>query len=141
MKNSLITDRSCTGIFSSMPDNNESINGIEDGQPLVFIFHRVNIQSRLFFIVAEKGIDPAPDRIAGQETVIRPDSPQPVVDDGVRGLRGVNGMVESPVHDYDQEAFFLCKRRVSCPERPVFLPAKRIEEFPVERVVPSFELA
>jgi hypothetical protein len=46
-----------------MPDSNEAINGMEDGQPLVFIFQRVNIQSGFFFIVTDKGIDPAPGGI------------------------------------------------------------------------------
>ena len=103
-------------------------------------FQWMNIQPGLFFIVAEKGIDPAPDRISRQEAVIRPDPAKPVVDGRAQGIRGIDDMVQSPVHDYNKDTLFFRFFRVFCPERPVFLITIRVEELTVERVVPLLEM-
>ena len=123
-----------------MSDSNKALNGMCHGRALLFIFRGVDVQPGLFFIVAEEGIDPAPDRVSRQEAVIGPDPAKPLINGYGKGFPGVDGMVQSPVHDNNQDPFFFRFSGIFCPECPVFLITGRIEELAVERVVPLPEL-
>ena len=48
-----------------MSGGNDLVDSMYDGQPLIFTLRREEIQPGLFFIVAEKRIDPAPGRVSG----------------------------------------------------------------------------
>lgn len=65
MKNSLIVRSLPYRDISCVSGGNDLIGGMYDGQPLIFTLRREEIQPGLFFIVAEKRIDPAPDRVSG----------------------------------------------------------------------------
>ena len=103
-----------------MSDSNKALNGMCHGRALLFIFRGVDVQPGLFFIVAEEGIDPAPDLVSRQEAVIGPDPAKPLVNGYGKGFPGVDGMVQSPVHDNNQDPFFSVSPEFSARNVPYF---------------------
>jgi hypothetical protein len=127
--------------FSCTSDENKSFQYFSDVFPLFFLFTCVDIDSRSVSVITEKCINPAACAVTADETVIRGNSAKRVVDYNAECIQTVDNMIQSPVDNNDQYPFFAPFIWFLHPEGAVFFIAVEIEEFPVEGVMPLFELA
>ncbi len=123
-----------------MSDGDEALQDLRDACPLFIIAAGLDEDPRLFFAGAKECVNPAAGAVPGEETVLRRNPPEHIIDGAPDRIRAVEDVKDSPVDDNNQYPFPVSFFSIPEPERAILFIAIGVEEFTVKGILAFLEL-